>query len=571
MEVQSLLRLIASLALASLGAVCPLPVRGQDYLAVSAESPLYEDLDHFRALGLWQGSLAARPMTRAEISQAVREIQERSRRMSLGPGDDVRLRAMAEWASGGADSSRSDRSGGGSSRSEEASTCPTVRGEAAAELRFVGSATGLDSLVDLDRSSRRDWALRLSLDAGIGPHLVIQERLFEDYSRLSPDPGEGSWVDNMPLDSRGIFTDPSARNDRAVLGWGWSWGDLRYGREDRQWGWGRRGALLLSENAFPMDGLCLRFRTRFVSGSSLFAQTGRTSQADTVRAAGGGDSWFAAHRIEVHPPWPVRLGLYEAVAYGGRGIDLAYANPVGVLVAETQDIGDRFGADDKKIVGADLQVDLSPVVLHGEFLLNRLVTLDSAPQGAASEISGFAEQAGLRWANPCGLSGADLDVEYAHLDPEVYFHHDRDPGRALLTGGELIGHWLGPNADGLWIAISAPPSRRLGVLRLSLEQARWGLLEGRRGLQAGFIGLRKKDKRWITGPKQVERVLSLEWTRSGWKTELPGTFDTALTLAGVERVGPRALLEAAWSGRGWQAELRLTWRFRRSWTDAKSS
>ena len=170
-------------------------------------------------------------------------------------------------------------------------------------------------------------------------------------------------------------------------------------------------------------------------------------------------------------------------------------------------------------------------------------------------------------SNPFALGGSDFDMEYAHLDPQVYFHEDRDPGRALLSGGELIGHWIGPNAESIYAAFTAPPFGPHGNLRLAFEQLRWGLVGGLRGIDLGFIGMTKREKRWITGDVQVERTLSLGWTVSDWKIPLPGRVDAALTLARVDRTG-------TWLGKGsrngWQAEARFCWRIARVWAHAGS-
>jgi len=85
---------------------------------------------------------------------------------------------------------------------------------------------------------------------------------------------------------------------------------------------GRRGTLFLSENPYPIDGASLRVRTRHFSGASLFGQLRRGYEAPAgvePVTSEKPDAWIAAHRLEVSLGWPVRIGLYEAVAYGGRG------------------------------------------------------------------------------------------------------------------------------------------------------------------------------------------------------------------------------------------------------------
>jgi hypothetical protein len=216
------------------------------------------------------------------------------------------------------------------------------------------------------------------------------------------------------------------------------------------------------------------------------------------------------------------------------------------------------------------------VTLRGEFLLDRIVTLDSASKGEESGITSTAFLLGLRWADPLGLGGADLDLEFTHLDPQVYFHRDGDPGRAFVTDdrlgeGRLLGHWLGPNAEGLYVRLAAPAPAG-GRWELEMEQCRWGLMGGRLGADAGFIGLKKKDKAWLVGDIAAERMLALSWEGRGRLGRLPGGLGARLTLAHIWRSGgwegltaeeqtlanPR-LAAGAWESEGWQLELRLRW------------
>jgi hypothetical protein len=540
----------------------------QGTLAEPPGSILYDDLAHFRALGLWRGSLEIRPMTLSAICSATTQIRDRA--SELAGADLARLarleRACAELPA----ASSPTRSAADRPSETPAGSLPDSRWELTAGLQFYGGPSNVDSLADLDRRPRGDGALTLTLSAEIARQLSAQLRFYEDYSRLTPQP-RSNWVDNLPPDLAGITDDPSARNDRAVLAYNPGWIEVRFGREDRRWGTGQRGTLFLSENPFPLDGLSLRFATRYVSGVSLFAQTQRgPNPPDLIPGEPypgeehiPGEAFFAAHRFEITPPWPLSIGLYEAVAYGGRGIDLAYVNPVGFLVAITQDIWDRAHTDDKKVLGADLRVDLPPCTLYGEFLLDRLMVRGQAEEGDQSAISSFAQLLGLRWANPLGIRGADLDLEYAHLDPQVYFHKDRDVRYALITDdrlgeGKLIGHWLGPNADDLYAALRVPFMS--GRIDLEFELARWGLIDGLRGVDLGFVGLTRREKAWITGEETIERLLAVSWEKRAWQTHLPGELDVRVTLAHLHRsaMGTRG---------GWQGELRIGWHMSKTLKD----
>ncbi len=531
---------LALVALAGQGAHATAP------LPVPVESAVYEHLEHFRALGHLSTGLETRPVRASDLADAVREIEAHAERQPLAAGDarrlDILRRALVSFERT-RPSTRADSAG-----------APSSLWRYGGGLQLFGQGSALDSLADLDRRPRRDPFFDMFLDVELPQGFYTQWRFYQDYSALTPSPGGNDWVDNLPPNLRDTLTDGSARNDVAVLGYGNRWLHAEFGRRDRHWGPGRRGTLFLSENAFPLDGLSLQLRTRWVVLTSLFAQSQRGDETGAR-----GSAYVAAHRVEVRPPLPFRVGLYEAVAYGNRGIDLAYTNPVGFFLAMTQDIFDRSGTDDKKLVGLDVVVDLHPVQLYAELLIDRVFVLDAASEAEDTPISSFAQLAGLRWSNPLGWAGSDLDVEYAHLDPQVYFHKDGDPTRAFLSEGELLGHWLGPNADGLYVAWSSPPLRHAGNVRVFFEQTRHGIVDGKRGVDLGFFGLLQKDKDWITGARAVERIYALGWQRTGWPTGL-GTLDTALTAARVVRSG------AALDDDGWLLEMRLRWRV--DWSSA---
>lgn len=505
------------------------------------ESALYDHLEHFRALGYWSGGMEVRPISGDDLVSVLRQIEQNARERPVTAGDARRLHALRKAASALTRAAR---------QAETDSTVgrvPPSYWNFGGGLQYFGQATGLDSLPDLDRRPRRDAFFHMFFETQLPSGFYAQWRFYQDYSSLTPDPGDNNWVDNLPPNLRDTLTDGSARNDVAVLGYGSSWFNAEFGRRDRHWGPGRRGTLFISENPFPLDGLSLQIRTRYVVLTSLFAQSQR-GNPELDR----GSAYVAAHRVEIRPPLPFRVGLFESVAYANRTIDLAYTNPVGFLLAMSQDIYDRSGTDDKKQVGIDFVIDLRPVSLYGEFLIDRVFVLDAAEQGEGSPASSFAQLAGLRWANPFGLRGSDLDLEYAHLDPQVYFHKDGDVGRSLLHEDELIGHWLGPNADGLFAAWTSPPIANAGRVQLFFEQARFGIIDGQRGVDLGFFDLQRQDKEWITGDHAVERILALSWVRRAWPTGW-GALDTTLTAARVERSG------AFTDDDGWLIELRLIW------------
>jgi hypothetical protein len=70
------------------------PALAAAYLAVPLDSPLYDDLEHFRALGFWRGSLEMRPVRRRVFTRAAASIRAASGKHHLSSRDELRLRRL---------------------------------------------------------------------------------------------------------------------------------------------------------------------------------------------------------------------------------------------------------------------------------------------------------------------------------------------------------------------------------------------------------------------------------------------------------------------------------------------
>jgi hypothetical protein len=98
-----------------------------------------------------------------------------------------------------------------------------------------------------------------------------------------------------------------------------------------------------------------------------------------------------------------------------------------------------------------------------------------------------------------------------------------------------------------------PVGARFGTAALSFERSRWGVIDGLRGTELGYFGLRKRDKRWITGRVEEERIYAGEWRHEASRLPAGLVLDAETRVARVDRSGMR-------TRDGWQAELRLTCR-----------
>ena len=179
---------------------------------IPVESPLYEHLEHFRALGYGVGGLEVRPIRVADFVAAVEQIGSEARERPLSGSDQERLQALQDAADEYNEALRRTRQETTGADTTSTAAPPSFWSFGGA-LQFFGQATDLDSLPDLDRRPRRDPFFFMFVDIELPKGLYAQWRFYQDYSALTPTPGGKNWVDNLPPNLRDTLTDGSARND----------------------------------------------------------------------------------------------------------------------------------------------------------------------------------------------------------------------------------------------------------------------------------------------------------------------------------------------------------------------
>ena len=219
----------------------------------------------------------------------------------------------------------------------------------------------------------------------------------------------------------------------AYLVWQLPWLRLEFGRDRAQWGPGARGSLMLSAQNPRFDLLRLHFRFKRFRFTSIHGELAGGSEA----------KYFAAHRLEITIlPWLI-LGGSESVVYGGRGIEMAYLNPIMPYHVAEHHLGDK----DNNAMGFDITA--YPFFNHKCYFELFIDDYTTAENPFTYYGNKFAFLAGWHWTAPLGISNGDLQIEYARVEPYVYTH--KDSLNVYKNYNKSIGHWLGPNSDDLFI------------------------------------------------------------------------------------------------------------------------
>ncbi|HEX9934227.1 MAG TPA: capsule assembly Wzi family protein, partial [bacterium] len=184
---------------------------------------------------------------------------------------------------------------------------------------------------------------------------------------------------------------------------------IEFGRDNLQWGRSFVAGLFLSGLAPSMD--MLKFSAAL--GGAEFSWAYAELRSDFQR------KWLSAHRLEFSAARGVDIGLNEAVVYGNRGLEAAYANPIMPYLVAQHSLGNR----DNLVMGFDASIRrIKNLRLYGEAFIDDLF----APWDIFDDYWGnrLAFMLGGHWVDPLGLGNTDVRMEYVRIEPFVYSHDD---------------------------------------------------------------------------------------------------------------------------------------------------
>ena len=214
---------------------------------------------------------------------------------------------------------------------------------------------------------------------------------------------------------------------------------LQLGREKIKFGYGYGSKFVISGEHTLMDFIRLNFDYGVFSFTSLTASTvGTFSEFRDLNHT----KLLAINRFKLNFPEVIEFGLGENIIYSGRGVDLAYLNPMIFYKFVEMSLQDR----DNGSVWLDFQTHfLKNVEISGTFFLDENIL--SHLQNLNLFSNKTAYQFGVMWYSPFSVSDLSLTAEYTKIRPYVYTHtNDKNSYTAY---GELLGHSIGPNSDEL--------------------------------------------------------------------------------------------------------------------------
>ncbi len=221
----------------------------------------------------------------------------------------------------------------------------------------------------------------------------------------------------------------------------WGSARLRFGREPLSLGYSPIDNLILSPQAPPLDGLLLELR----HGSLRFTYLHAAAEGTDTAGAPVPSKFVALHRLGWEPLPQVSIAAYDMVVYSGRGLDLAYLNPLAFFVSAGLQTAERSNRDNSLLA---LEAAVRPwhrVLLYGTLLVDDLNFSTLFDTTVAGNTNKFAFQLGTAVLLPLGSLGVRVAAEYVRIGPFVFSH--RTIVNSWTHLNTPLGYDMQPNSD----------------------------------------------------------------------------------------------------------------------------
>ncbi|MBN1997102.1 hypothetical protein JW935_06085 [candidate division KSB1 bacterium] len=234
------------------------------------------------------------------------------------------------------------------------------------------------------------------------------------------------------------------------------WLFVQAGLDEANWGPGVHNGLTLTRNAPPFYSLRLRTHFKRLAFNSLFGQLNSSL----------GAKFIAGHRLDLKLVDGLYLGASETVIFGNRNVEMAYLNPIMPYHIAEHHLGDK----DNNNISFDIKINFFPnVKLFAEYYIDDMTSSASLTSYFGNK---FAFVTGGTLADPFKIRNLDVRFEYARIEPYVYTHWDSI--NIYTHYDKIIGHWLGPNSQDVYLQTGYQMGRDLR-LEFTMEKIRKGI------------------------------------------------------------------------------------------------
>ena len=259
-------------------------------------------------------------------------------------------------------------------------------------------------------------------------------------------------------------------------------GNISIGQDRLSWGYGINSQIVLSPNApaYPYIKLqvqpfkWLRFDYMHAWLQSNILDSSRSFSFNNTTFGGRRQyyipKFYAFHSITYLPKNGVEISVGESIVYDSR-LNLGYLIPVSYFKSFDNTSNNQnllAGANGQIFAGFSLRRLIPKTQLYGQIFIDE-IRLSTAMSGNNRNQLGY--QLGLKKAGLFGFARIVSGLEYTRNRPFVYANVN--PAENYTHHGQILGDWMGNNADRVLIFTQFTPLPRL-YATLSLEYIRKG-------------------------------------------------------------------------------------------------
>ena len=243
----------------------------------------------------------------------------------------------------------------------------------------------------------------------------------------------------------------------AQVNYGWDKGIISAGKYFLNWGSGQGGQLILSDKApsFPLIRLDFNpvdwLRFTYIHG---WLHSGIMDSSSFRYGIVGGRNTFsqvekfiAAHMLTFKIPGNVNLSVGESIIYSDH-LEPLYLIPVMFFRAADHYLSkDSSNTGDNAQMFADVYWRFEPLrtKFYSTLFIDEL-SLENIFKGG--NLSAIAYTIGAETADPV-IPNSLITIEYSCLNPFVYMNSDQ--AQLYTSYGYQLGHWIGSNADQVYM------------------------------------------------------------------------------------------------------------------------
>lgn len=318
---------------------------------------------------------------------------------------------------------------------------------------FVDPIFGYNYEIKGDKNSIL-WSNGLRLYGYIGNNLGFDLQFFDNHFR-------GDYFDrNRRFSPYTGFEFKVGKNDgfdfdrmNANLTYAWKWGNVSLSKDFNYYGTGENGNIILSNKAPSFPNLKLEvnpinwFRFSYILGSlnSRIIDSAEIRPGPLRDHFSKVEKYFVSHFFSFTPLKSMNISIGESVIYSDK------FEPIYLIPISFFRLADHYLTDPDEAAGnAQLFASFWYKNYWSRTKFFGSIFIDELSLGNSKNPKAIAYNIGLKSIDII-IPESEIIIEYSKLDPFIYFHADE--AQTFENYGYQLGHWIGSNADQIYVKI----------------------------------------------------------------------------------------------------------------------